>query len=158
MAGISSKAAGKLENKYKYNGNELQSSEFSDRSGLDWYDFDARTNFHQFGRFGQIDPIADKFPWQSPYASMDNNPILKTDKNGRAASPIYDEGGNLLGTDDQGLQGKAIVMNKDNFKQGMAHDDAVKNNLWIFHPIVYHSFHSIVYQRFTPKFTTRSYG
>ena len=31
-------------------------------------------------------------------------------------------------------------------------------NAWIFHPKVYHLFHSIVYQRFTPKFTTRSSG
>ena len=29
---------------------------------------------------------------------------------------------------------------------------------WIFHSKVYHSFHSIVYQRFTPKFTTRGHG
>ena len=34
----------------------------------------------------------------------------------------------------------------------------LEDRYWIFHPIVYHSFHSIVYQRFTPKFTTRSYG
>lgn len=29
---------------------------------------------------------------------------------------------------------------------------------WIFHSKVYHLFHSIVYQCFTPKFTTRSHG
>jgi hypothetical protein len=34
-----------------------------------------------------------------------------------------------LGTDDKGLQGKAIVMEQKDFKQNMSHEDALKNNL-----------------------------
>lgn len=52
-----------------------------------------------------------------------------TDPTGMIANPIYDPDGNFLGTDDKGLQGKAIVMNKENFTQGMSNEDALSHNL-----------------------------
>jgi RHS repeat-associated protein len=85
MSGISSKAAGKLENMMKFNGgNELQSKEFSNGGGLELYDANFRTYDPQIGRFHQQDPLADVLEDESPYSFASNNPILYNDPLGLA--------------------------------------------------------------------------
>jgi RHS repeat-associated protein len=75
MAGISSKAAGKLENRYKYNGIELDTS-----LGLNAYEAHFRDLDPAIGRWWQIDPkIEQGMESLSPYISMSNNPILRSD-------------------------------------------------------------------------------
>ena len=43
------------------------------------YDFGARMYNPRVGRWLSIDPKANQMPWQSPYCSMDNNPVWFND-------------------------------------------------------------------------------
>jgi RHS repeat-associated protein len=82
MAGISSKAAGRLENRYGFNGGEEQNAEFSDGSGLEWVDLNARMYDPQLGRFFNPDPMAEYMRRWSPYAFGFNNPLRYNDPTG----------------------------------------------------------------------------
>jgi RHS repeat-associated protein len=85
MAGISSVAmkADYAANKYLFQKKELQSKEFSDGSGLDWYDFGARDYDPQIGRWNTVDSKADKYFSSSPYNFVDNNPVSRIDPTGQ---------------------------------------------------------------------------
>ncbi|WP_260209421.1 RHS repeat domain-containing protein [Apibacter adventoris] len=100
---------------YLFNGKELD-----EETGL--YYYGARYYNPRESIFLSMDPMFEKTG--TPYQYTYQNPIRFTDPTGMEANPIYDENGNFLGTDNRGLQGEAIIMNKDNFSQGMSHEEA----------------------------------
>ncbi len=66
---------------YRYG---YQSMERDDelKDGGNSYDFGARILDPRAARWLSTDPLAAKFPWQSPYVSMDDDPINRTDFSG----------------------------------------------------------------------------
>ena len=107
-----------------YNGKE-----WNEDLGLDWYDYGARWYDPSIGRWNAVDPLAENRAWVAPYNYVQNNPVLRIDPTGAIDNPIYDNEGNFLGTDEKGLQGDAIIMDRRHFTQGMSHNEAMAFNL-----------------------------
>ena len=72
-----------LANNVKYNSTELQHKEFTDiagnKSGLEFYDYGARMQDPQIGRWNGIDEKAEKYQSRSPYSYCANNPVIFKD-------------------------------------------------------------------------------
>ncbi|PUZ19146.1 hypothetical protein DCM91_20895 [Chitinophaga costaii] len=124
MAGISNHALGKLENRFKYNGKELQNEEFSYGSGLEVYDYGARFYDNQIGRFFTQDRFADKYFALSPYLYTADNPIRYVDANGDSIIDNNQIVANLksfLNTSITTING---LIKEGTLPQGISEDDA----------------------------------
>jgi RHS repeat-associated protein len=89
--------------KYKYNGKELQSNEWTDGSGLEEYDYGARHYNAQIGRFFTQDRYADSYHSFNPYQYAANSPVNFVDENGDYII--------IHGSDDQGHQYSVMYEN-----------------------------------------------
>jgi len=90
MAGISDKAlkGNYAENKIRFQKQELQSKEFSDGSGLEMYEFKYRMDDPQIGRFWSIDPLSNKYVYNSTYAFSENKVTSHVELEGLEAGQI----------------------------------------------------------------------
>jgi RHS repeat-associated protein len=71
---------GNRKNRYMYNGKE-----YNEEFGFNLYDYGARFYDPQIARFHTLDPLSEKFTFQSPYVYASNNPILFIDYMGMMA-------------------------------------------------------------------------
>ena len=115
------------ENMYQYNGKE-----FNADLDLNMYDYGARWYMAELGRWGTVDPLAEKYLDMSVYNYVLNNPLVYIDPDGRDARTLYDEATNTItiqttvyitgaGT-SQEVADKMNERQKETFKEGKADD------------------------------------
>ncbi|MGQ2108040.1 DUF6443 domain-containing protein [Ornithobacterium rhinotracheale] len=109
--------------KYKFNGKELQPE-----TGL--YDYGARFYLPDIGRWMNIDPLAEKYYSISPYAYVNNNPIMLIDPTGMMPEDIFvnDSKGNHLFTLDDGKSTITTITVSDLYDLGIQWWEPEANN------------------------------
>ncbi|MFC2123939.1 DUF6443 domain-containing protein [Bacteroidota bacterium] len=78
IADLSWERKNRVENRYLYNGKELQTEH-----DLHWYDYSARMYDPAVGRWWVGDPHAENYFSWTPYNYVGNNPVLMIDPDGR---------------------------------------------------------------------------
>ena len=111
MAGISSKAMmfGEPENKK----NKFQNQEYDDALGVDYYEFKYRNHDPQIGRFIQVDPLANKYVYNSTYAFSENHVTSHVELEGLEKASINDQKNITYGPlNNLTVVGKSVIEQK----------------------------------------------
>ncbi|MDE5870512.1 MAG: hypothetical protein K2H22_00990, partial [Muribaculaceae bacterium] len=95
---------------YKFGGKELITA-----NGLNEYDFGARQYYSALPAFTRIDPMAEKYPWLSPYLYCANDPINLVDPTGMIWAKPEDAERLMSNVKDriQNLQNQVSVLEVD---------------------------------------------
>ena len=109
--------------RYRFGGKEIAGAALTELGGTGaapaapYLDFGARLYSPRTATWLSVDPMAEKYYGIGPHVYCAASPMNLVDPEGER--PIYSIFGYLLGTDDNGLQGDAIIMEESNFSQGM---------------------------------------
>jgi RHS repeat-associated protein len=111
------------DNKYLYNGKELQTD-----LGLEWYDFGARMYDPQTGRWWTVDPKLEKYYPISSYAYCADNPLKFIDPNGKTIKPTNEDSDNAFNKLLASFAGKDNIVKLFNIvgggdEPGLEHDN-----------------------------------
>ncbi|MBN8643115.1 MAG: HNH endonuclease [Flavobacteriales bacterium] len=97
---------------YRYNGKELQ-----DELNLNVYDYGARFYDPAAPHWGQIDPLAEKHPDQSPYNFCYNNPMRFVDPDGREGDDWVKDGSKWIFKEEITTEEQATAAGYDGFAE-----------------------------------------
>jgi RHS repeat-associated protein len=107
---------------YKFSGKEKD-----EETGYSY--FGARYYMPELSIWSAVDPMADKYPYISPYNYCELNPIMLVDPDGNSAETRYvDEQGNVIHHSNDKLEDAVVVISNENLAKFKADlDKSIKN-------------------------------